>query len=226
MAWFRDNLGVGALGWCLWKVFELVCSCLILQLLCCLRLLHFQTFVGRLTFQFYHSYSLASPFCGNVKRRLPVVVSSIRLEERKVIVFTHTSKLHVTIAMSINADGDCQCWFVCEGDGLHTHNPSTYHHCHVCYCQWWLPMLVIVITNTSKLYVSPLPCPSLPMVITNCWIVCESHYHHTHGPTTYDHHCQFPSNCHLCQCCSPRFNASQPLTVSAFSIVGTDASDL
>ena len=96
MAWFRDNLGVGALGWCLWKVFELVCSCLILQLLCCLRLLHFQTFVGRLTFQIDHSYSLASPFCSNVKRRLPVVVSSIRLRKGRRWSSSHKQSNHMS----------------------------------------------------------------------------------------------------------------------------------
>ena len=123
MAWFCDNLRVGAFGRCLWKVFELVWPCcLILHLLCCLLLLHFQTFVGCLTFQLDHSYSLASPFCGNVKPGLPVV-SRIRLRKGRWSsshAHTHMSQVHITIAMSIIADGDCQCWTVCKGHFHHT----------------------------------------------------------------------------------------------------------
>ena len=78
MAWFCNNLGVGALGWGLWKVFELVWARLSLQFLCCLLLVHFQTFVWCLSFQIDHSYSLASPFCSNVLPRLPVVVSDVK----------------------------------------------------------------------------------------------------------------------------------------------------
>ena len=79
-AWFCDNLRVGALGRGLWKVFELVGLHLSLRLFFCLLLFHLQTFVWCFSFQIDHSYSLASPFCGNVLPRLPVVCRTLEGE--------------------------------------------------------------------------------------------------------------------------------------------------